>query len=725
MYHTTSRILVNGPQEHLFESEHLPQIRQEGEKIVGLETSVLNTQLRGTLSDCVNANSKISRSSGDQPELVPIGGAEQATNFHEESVVIGDDTSDIEASEIRSDCSDYVGDLTLSGMEIDFDSDTGASHDLNITVIENKDMRITKSIPDESVTSPDSVSDIHVNSDRDLHKVHAIDAELVKILDNIAFVAEKMNTVQTNNISSELTNKIQTLIEKISTDRDESSEQFRSLAKKVNIVIKHMEQPNKNPRQDNIEKAMKNMEETMMKMINLQSEMKDAIIEGNRTDVNKLMARIDGIDNSVSVMDNKLDMTSQINGETRNVNVTNNQIDELMKKMTGLEDKIKDITMAKAQVEVNKSSITRYHLVQGPKDPLSNFYKTRLEHVIGDRSVVFTSSEQCFQYRKTLFLTEGRDTDMLRSIMQAKTAAEAKWLGDKLNDHPNITAWRNIACNVMRSILKDKARCSTKFREKLQEYSKSNTALYHSVSDPFWGIGLDTEEIVHPLQSADIRGRNMHGVMLTELMPASQSPAPAPRKTPWGTAVVTPVPAREERPVAKVLLIGNSLTTHIREKALGQDKMNITKIPAQHISAAREAIMNYSGPEPQCVVIQVITNEAKDTAHSGKLVTQHCLEGFDGCLDIINDKWPLCKPIVGLAPPRGDSDRNANVQTAINGQLRLNLNERSVDYMDLDDFGYNLYPNNKLYSDHIHFNQSGVSRYASRLKKHLHTVLGL
>ena len=152
-------------------------------------------------------------------------------NFHEEYVVIGDDTSDIEASEIRSDCSDYVGDLTLSGMEIDFYSDTGASHDLNITVIGNKDMRITKSIPDESVTTPDSVSDIQVNPDRDLHQVHSIDAELVKILDNIAFVAEKINTVQTNNVSSELTNKIQTLIEKISTDRDESSEQFRNLAK--------------------------------------------------------------------------------------------------------------------------------------------------------------------------------------------------------------------------------------------------------------------------------------------------------------------------------------------------------------------------------------------------------------------------------------------------------------------------------------------------------------
>jgi hypothetical protein len=178
--------------------------------------------------------------------------------------------------------------------------------------------------------------------------------------------------------------------------------------------------------------------------------------------------------------------------------------------------------------------------------------------------------------------------------------------------------------------------------------------------------------------------------------------------------------------VPEVLILGNSLIRDIDEQAPGNHKLRVTKIPAQDITTVRNKLLDYDGPTPKCIAIQAITNEVRDMKEIPKVITQHCLEAYDSCLDIINNKWPECKSIIGLAPPRGDSDRNAEIQAAINCQLRRNLKERSVDYMELDDFGYNLYPYHELYSDHIHFNRSGVSMYASRLKRLIaHTVIGI
>jgi hypothetical protein len=92
-------------------------------------------------------------------------------------------------------------------------------------------------------------------------------------------------------------------------------------------------------------------------------------------------------------------------------------------------------------------------------------------------------------------------------------------------------------------------------------------------------------------------------------------------------------------------------------------------------------------------------------------------------MDVVQNRWPECKVIVGLAPPRGDNDRCAFIQSAINSELRLM--ERSVDFIDMDDFGLDGYPNVNYYTDHIHLNHTGVSMYTSRLKRHIHTALNI
>ena len=94
-----------------------------------------------------------------------------------------------------------------------------------------------------------------------------------------------------------------------------------------------------------------------------------------------------------------------------------------------------------------------------------------------------------------------------------------------------------------------------------------------------------------------------------------------------------------------------------------------------------------------------------------------CLDCYDTVFDIIHERWSLCKPVIGLAPPRADDKISANIQNAINSSLRLHLAERSVTCIGLEDFGYNGYTNRELYEDNIHFNYAGVSIYASRLKR--------
>ena len=178
---------------------------------------------------------------------------------------------------------------------------------------------------------------------------------------------------------------------------------------------------------------------------------------------------------------------------------------------------------------------------------------------------------------------------------------------------------------------------------------------------------------------------------------------------------ISPSNVSMTKPVA--LLVGNSLLKNINERALSQ-KCEVKKIEAPNIVSVRDELLKYNGPSPACVVIQAITNEARDVTNPSKSI-QECVEGFDVTLDIIHDRWPTCEPIVGLAPPRADNVKSANIQSIINHTLRLQLADKSIQYINMDDFGSNGYPIRQYYDDNIHFSQSGTRLYASRIKRRI------
>ena len=168
--------------------------------------------------------------------------------------------------------------------------------------------------------------------------------------------------------------------------------------------------------------------------------------------------------------------------------------------------------------QIKQDCTTDYYLVQGPKDPLSNFYPCKIEQESDNgRSIVFKSAEHCYQYNKVQFLLKSRrdPTISLQDIMQAKTAATAKWLGDKVNNHPDLHMWHQRELQVLHDILNLKLKCCHSFRRKLED--SGNALLYHSVSDKYWGIGIESNEVSHPLNTSSITGKNQHGKLLMEI----------------------------------------------------------------------------------------------------------------------------------------------------------------------------------------------------------------
>ena len=118
-----------------------------------------------------------------------------------------------------------------------------------------------------------------------------------------------------------------------------------------------------------------------------------------------------------------------------------------------------------------------YHMVQGPKDPLSNFYPCMMECDVNGRMIKFLSLEQAFQYKKAKFL-ECHET--AEKILTCRAAAQAKYHGDSLNENPNIENWKAGQATEMELLLKTKLNVYSKFKHKLT--NTRNAKLLHSVA---------------------------------------------------------------------------------------------------------------------------------------------------------------------------------------------------------------------------------------------------
>ena len=64
------------------------------------------------------------------------------------------------------------------------------------------------------------------------------------------------------------------------------------------------------------------------------------------------------------------------------------------------------------------------------------------------------------------------------------------------------------------------------------------------------------------------------------------------------------------------------------------------------------------------------------------------------------------------------------IQELINNNLKLLLHGKAT-LLNLDDLGFNGYPNKYYYRDSVHFNKHGTSVLAYRLKKAIHKNLNI
>ena len=143
----------------------------------------------------------------------------------------------------------------------------------------------------------------------------------------------------------------------------------------------------------------------------------------------------------------------------------------------------------------------------GQGNKLSNFYSCRVE-VYGQE---FSSSEVAYQWRKAVFMGEARVAAEIRPM---RVARESKWAASRafgkqgwfpvtVENRARLREWDDVKIEVMRQILRAKARGCAEFVAELR--GSGDHPLHEAVpKEEFWGIGQGS-------------GKNWLGVLLMEL----------------------------------------------------------------------------------------------------------------------------------------------------------------------------------------------------------------
>ena len=260
--------------------------------------------------------------------------------------------------------------------------------------------------------------------------------------------------------------------------------------------------------------------------------------------------------------------------------------------------------------------------------------------------------------------------------------------------------------------------------------------LLHSVTDPFWGIGIETSDIVHPLDLGLIKGKNHHGILLMNLRESTKSDVTqATRKT------VTPQINQPIQPQSqsasstsclplvhnawstkpKVLMIGNSLWKNISEKDLSGN-CSINKVFIPLVEMALEKIHSFANESYKCICIQLVTNEVRNASMNAKNLAHDCTEKMCTLVNIICEIWPEAQVIISQATPRADKPTWSSIQSLINCNLGIYYtNSQRVSVIDHEEFRQDGVLVKDLYtSDLVHLSAQGSAKLAAKLKFAIH-----
>ena len=390
LYHTTCKILVNGTGQELFEQNHLPDIVNQGNMIVGIPTAHFNTQLKNTLSEFFKQhhtehNHRDHMNDGTSDSVIPsiIGLTPVSTDSCTDIKTIGELT--VEEPELSVDVPEPSVEEPEPMVE-----EPGPSVEEPEPTVEAQEPSVEEpelSVEEPTTREPPGRVSTRAKSLPDDRYLQATESQLVKILDYMATLVEsqretnrKVECILNGTSSNEENNDTR---KKLDSMDKELRKDLEGINKKLEMVLKRVETKSKEQSEANqkMESVLKNVGQN----------------EGNN-DIRKKMESMDiDLRKDMECIDKKLEV--------------------VMKEIKRKPD------------ERNIPTCTnKYHLVQAPKDSLSNFHRTRVEHKIGNCPAVFPTAEHCFQYRKAHFLIGGKHTGLLRDIMQAKTAPKLNGL---------------------------------------------------------------------------------------------------------------------------------------------------------------------------------------------------------------------------------------------------------------------------------------------------------
>ena len=143
----------------------------------------------------------------------------------------------------------------------------------------------------------------------------------------------------------------------------------------------------------------------------------------------------------------------------------------------------------------------------------SNFKKTRFIHEIGSRTLVFTSSEQAFQFEKAAHFG---DEEIEGLILDSDSPQAALILGNRVRNF-DADSWDRVRRHVMYKVVLDKYSQDMDLLAMLTDpVFDGKEFIEASPHDTFWGIGMDASD---PDINDDgkWKGSNQLGKILTQV----------------------------------------------------------------------------------------------------------------------------------------------------------------------------------------------------------------
>lgn len=352
--------------------------------------------------------------------------------------------------------------------------------------------------------------------------------------------------------------------------------------------------------------------------------------------------------------------------------------------------KIKNVKMT--QTESPKggivSSPSRYRFIQGSNDILSNMSRTNLK--VGRQT--YHSIEQAYHHMSAL---QDKDSMRANAILNEKNpfAIKARF-GN-----------RSIPCpaksKIMSDLLYERTKQDSAFKQKLKE--SGDQILLHAVKDSFWGIGLESYQVTHPLDMNNIQGENKHGKLLMEIREniKSKTNDSTPKEEPdlviWGDSNVTRISTERMQ------------SANVKAKVLTTNTKTFPGV-SQEL---------HTTPKCKNLMLHFGTN---DLVHTRNPIT--VMEAAESAIKKAQDLFPDTGILISSVLPRQmgcDTDKIMKDILILNNLLRYTCSKggKNIHFLEHNQEHF-MAPG--MMTDGLHLSNWGTSQFEQNIIKKLHNM---